>query len=396
MSKIIYDFDKGIERRGTDSKKYDPALCPEDVLPFWIADTDFPSPVEVTEALQERLNQHHYGYPYIDSAFEESIARWYKVRHNATLNPALIDFSPCVIPAMIWMTNEFSSVGDKVLLQTPVYPPFHALVKNNGRQLVYNELKLENGRYEIDFADLEKKLSDPKVKIMFICNPQNPTGRVFTKEELVRMGELCIKYNVMIGVDEIHADIVFDDHQFVPFCAISDEFATHSVTFINPAKTFNVAGFRTAAWFTHSKELYDRMMNQQDYAKGMGRNIFGNVALMACYNKGDDYADQVVAYLNGTKDEVVKYVNDNIPGITAIHPEGCFMVWLDCRGLGFATQKELKDFFFNEAKVLLNDGTTFGAKEGFGFMRFNFAAPRHVVREGLERIRKAAEKHLGK
>ena len=391
MSKIIYDFDKGVQRREKKKKKYDPSLCPADVLPFWIADTDFPSPVEVTEALRERVEMNHYGYPYIDMAFERSIARWYKVRHNVDLIPEYIDFSPCVIPAMIWFAEEFSSVGDKIVLQTPVYPPFHDLVKNNGRQLVYNEMKLINGRYEIDFEDLEKKLADPKVKILFICNPQNPTGRNFTKEELTRMGEMCIRNHVMIGVDEIHADIVFDGQVFVPFCGISEEFADHSVTFINPAKTFNVAGFRTAAWFTHSKEVYQRMMNQQTYNKGMGRNLFGNVALMACYNYGDDYANQCVAYLNETKNRAVKFVNENIPKIHAIDPEATFMIWLDCRELGFATQKELKDFMFNKAKVLLNDGTTFGAKEGFGFMRFNFAAPRAVVMEGLERIKKAVE-----
>lgn len=391
MSTYTYDFDKGIERRGTDAKKYDPSLCPDDVLPFWIADTDFQSPIEVTEALRERVEMMHYGYPYIDTAFEESIARWYKVRHNAILDPKLIDFSPCVIPAMIWFAREFSSTGDKILLQTPVYPPFHALVKGNGRQLVYNEMKLENGRYEIDFDDLEKKLADPAVKIMFICNPQNPTGRNFTREELTRMGELCLANGVMIGVDEIHADIVFDGAEFVSFCTISEEFARNSVTFINPAKTFNVAGFRTAAWFTHDERVYRRMMNQQAYNKGMGRSIFGAVALQACYNHGDDYADQCVAYLNGTRDELVSYINENVPGITAINPEATFMTWLDCRGLGLGSQKAIKDFMFDKAKVLLNDGTTFGEAAGAGFMRFNFAAPRHVVMEGAERIRRAAE-----
>lgn len=392
MSKHIYDFDKGVDRRGTDAKKFDPSLCPEEVLPFWIADTEFPSPIEVKEGLIKRAELGHFGYPYISNEFEKSVARWYKVRHNTDLNPDYIDFSPCVIPAIIWFVNEFSSVGDKVILQTPVYPPFHDLVKNNGRQLVYNELPLVNGRHEVDFEDLENKLKDPKTKILLICNPQNPTGRIFTKEELTKMGELCLKHNVMIGVDEIHADIIFDGHKFVSFCSISEEFANHSVTFINPAKTFNVAGFRTAAWFTHSKEIYQRMINQQTYNKGMGRNIFGNIALMECYNHGDDYADQCVAYLNETKNQVIKYINENIPRIHAINPEATFMVWLDCRDLGFKTQKELKDFMFNEAKVLLNDGTSFGEEAGSGFMRFNFATQRATVMEGLERIKNAIDK----
>lgn len=392
MSEHIYDFDKGVDRRGTDAKKFDPSLCPADVLPFWIADTEFPSPVEVKEGLLKRVEQGHFGYPYISDAFEKSVARWYSVRHGVELVPEYVDFSPCVIPAMIWFVNEFSGVGDKVILQTPVYPPFHDLVKNNGRQLVFNELQIKNGRYEIDFEDLESKLKDTSAKILLICNPQNPTGRNFTKEELTRMGALCLKYNVMIGVDEIHADIVFDGRTFIPFCSISEEFANHSVTFINPAKTFNVAGFRTAAWFTHSREVYTRMMNQQTYSKGMGRSIFGNIALEECYNHGDNYADQCLAYLSGTRDQAVKYIRENIPKIRAIEPEATFMIWLDCRGLGFRTQKELKDFMFQKAKVLLNDGTTFGKREGLGFMRFNFATQRAVVMEGLERIKNAVDK----
>ena len=382
-------FDKGIERRGTSAKKYDPVLVPEDVMPFWIADTDFPSPREVTEALMKRVEDAHYGYPYISPKFENAIARWYKVRHNADVNPAWIDFSPCVIPAMIWMVNEFTEKGDEVLLQTPVYPPFHALVKDHGRTLVYNSLVLTEGRYEIDWEDLEAKLASPKCKIMFICNPQNPTGRVFTKEELIRMGELCNKYDVLVGVDEIHADIVFDGIEFTSYCTLAPELTKNSITFLNPAKTFNVAGFRTAAWFTCDETMYKRMMHQQKINKGMGRVDFGNVALEACFMEGDNYADACVAYLNETKNEVVKYVNENIPGVVALNPEATFMVWLDCRGLGFETQKELTDFFFNEAKLYLNDGTSFGAEDGFGFMRFNFAAPRHIVMEGLERLKNA-------
>lgn len=387
----VYDFDKGVDRRGTDAKKFDPSLCPDDVLPFWIADSEFQSPVELTEALHKRVDMPHYGYPYIDTAFENAVARWYKVRHNTVLNPDYIDFSPNVIMAMIWTVKEFSAVGDKILLQTPVYPPFHGLIKNNGRQLVYNEMKLIDGRYEIDWEDLEKKLKDPALKVMFICNPQNPTGRNFTREELTRMGELCLANDVMVGIDEIHADIVYDGGEFIPFCSISEEFANNSITYVNPAKTFNIAAFRTAAWFTHNEKIYRRMMNQQAYAKGMGRNIFGNIALEVCFGQCDDYADQCLAYLNGTRDMFVDYINENVPGITAIKPEATFMSWLDCRGLGFETQQELKDFMFNDAKVLLNDGTTFGAKEGFGFMRFNFAAPRSMVMEGAKRIEAAVK-----
>ncbi len=387
-----YNFDLGIKRRGTDAKKYNPSLCPEDVLPFWIADTDFPSPDEVKEAVQKRLDDQHYGYPYISDSFEKSIARWYKVRHGLEIDPGLIDFSPCVIPAMIWFVLEFSAPGDKVLLQTPVYPPFHDLIRNNGRNISYNSLKLVNGGYEIDWEDLEKKLSCRRCKILFICNPQNPTGRNFSKEELERMGQLALKYDVKVGVDEIHADIVYDGKKFVCFSGISEELAMNSVTFLNPAKTFNVAGFRTAAWFTHNPKIYKAMIKQQANAKGMGRTIFGTVATEACFTQCDDYADALVAYLNETKNQLVKYVSEEISDIDVIPTEATFMAWLDCRKLGFETQAELERFMFEDAKVLLSSGTTFGEKDGFGFMRFNFAAPRAQVMEGLKRIKEAVDR----
>ncbi len=387
-----YNFDLGIKRRGTDAKKYNPSLCPEDVLPFWIADTDFPSPDEVKEAVQKRLDDQHYGYPYISDSFEKSIARWYKVRHGLEIDPQLIDFSPCVIPAMIWFVLEFSAPGDKVLLQTPVYPPFHDLIRNNGRNISYNSMKLVNGRYEIDWEDLEKKLSCSRCKILFICNPQNPTGRNFSKEELERMGQLALKYDVKVGVDEIHADIVYDGKKFVCFSGISEELAMNSVTFLNPAKTFNVAGFRTAAWFTHNPKIYKAMIKQQANAKGMGRTIFGTVATEACFTQCDDYADALVEYLNETKNQLVKYVSEEISDIDVIPTEATFMAWLDCRKLGFETQAELERFMFEDAKVLLSSGTTFGEKDGFGFMRFNFAAPRAQVMEGLKRIKEAVDR----
>lgn len=392
----IYNFDKGVHRRGSDARKFDPSLCPSDVLPFWIADTEFMSPVEVKEAIIKRAELGHFGYPYINEDFEKSVAYWYKVRHNAKIDPELVNFSPFVIPGMIWFIKEFSNVGDKILIQTPVYPPFHTMVKNNGRQLVCNKMILKKGHYEIDFCDLEKKLSDPAVKILFICNPQNPTGRCFTKEELTKMGNLCLKYNVMVGVDEIHADIVYDNREFVCFSEINEDFGNISVTFLNPAKTFNVAGFGTAAWFTHNKNIYDRMFNQQSYASGMGRTILGHTALVTCYTKGEDYANQLVKYLNETRDEVIDFFKKNIPSIKVIKPEATYMAWLDCRKLGFKTQKEYNDFFKEEAKVLLNDGSTFGKTEGFGFMRFNFASQRSIVREGMNRIKDAVERHFNK
>ena len=386
-----YDFDKVIDRRGTDAKKFDPSMVPNGVLPFWVADTEFESPIEVKDAMMKRLELGHFGYPYYDSRFEESVARWYKVRHKTELNPKYIDFSPCVIPALIWAVNEFSSVGDKVLLQTPVYHMFHLLIKNTGRQLIFNEMLLKDDRYEIDFEDLERKLKKPDVKVMFICNPQNPVGKVFTREELTKIGNLCIENNVMIVVDEVHADIIYDKKEFLPFCSISEKFANNSITFINPAKTFNIAGLRTAAWFTHNENIYNRMMNQQNYTKNGERTILGVEGFIAAYTYGDEYADQCLEYLQDTRDAALKYIKENIPSLKVIAPEATFLMWLNFRELGFKTQKELKDFLLNKAKVLLSDGVTFGAEGGFGHMRFNFGDRREVVLEGLRRIKVAID-----
>lgn len=392
MSTLRHDFDLDAQRRGTDAKKYDPSIVPNDVIPMWIADTDFTCPQPVVDALVKRASMPHYGYPYLSNDFQKAIIRWNEVRFGwEGLTVDMIEFVPCIIPGMIYAIREFTSMGDKVVIQTPVYPPFHDAVKNNGRQLVHNPLVLKDGRYEIDFEDLEMKLKDIRTKIFIICNPQNPTGRVFSREELEKMANLCLKYDVLMFSDEIHEDLVYSGNKHIPLASISEEIAQNSITFINPAKTFNIAGFRTAAVIIPNLKIKRAFHEAALKNKAIGRNIFGDVALIAAYNECDYYADQIIEYLEETRDMMVEFFETRIPQIKMIKPESNFLVWLDCRELGFENQSEIKTFFKEVAKLELNDGTSFGFEEGKGFMRMNIAAPRAVVVEALERLERAVK-----
>ena len=244
----VHDFDQDANRRGTDARKYDPALCPEDVIPMWIADTDFCCPKELLDAMAERVRQGHFGYPYNDAEFGQAVAHWQKERFGWDASPEWVDFAPGAVMPLLYGIRAFSAPGDKVLIQTPAYPPFYALVENNGRRVVRNSLKLINGRYEIDFEDLERGLADPRTRVMLLCNPHNPTGREFTPEELRRIGELCLKHHVFVLSDEIHGDIVYGGRKHTPFAAVDPRFAGNCCIAVNPSKTFNTAGLRTAAF----------------------------------------------------------------------------------------------------------------------------------------------------
>lgn len=385
--KELHDFDEIIERRGTDSKKYDPSLYPQDVLPMWIADTDFKCPTPLIEKVVKRAEHGLYGYPYNKKSFAEASKKWMKTRFDWDIEENWVEYTPGVIPGIIYAVRALSQPGDNIVIQTPVYPPFHQLVTNNGRTLFKNTMLLKNGKYYIDFDDLEKKLMESRTKIMILCNPHNPSGRVFTKEELTRIGELCIKYNVFVISDEIHCDLVYKGHKHIPFASISHELAQNSMVCINPSKTFNTAGFRTAAIIVPNewikKQIYESIVNNKAY----GRTIFGTLAFETVYNECEYYADQLIEYLQKNMEVTIDYFEKNIKQIKVIKPEATYLLWLDCRGLGLG-QEELEEFMVKKAKVGLNNGQTFG-HEGIGFMRINIACPRNKLLEGLSRIENA-------
>lgn len=387
-----HNFDEIIDRRASECKKYEPAY-PKDVIPMWIADTDFAVPKEISKAIQERAMHPCFGYPVESFAFEEAAAHWEKKRFGWDVDPSWVKYSNGVLPFLMYAIRAFAYPGDKVVIQPPVYPPFFAITKNNGCQLVTNPLvQDETGKYQIDFEDLEEKLKDPRVKLFFMSNPHNPAMRAFTREELTRIGNLCLKYNVIVISDEIHCDLTYKGYEHIPFASISEEFAQNSMVLINPSKTFNIAGFRTGAAIIPNKRMRDNIQIIIEDNKNYGRTIFGMLSFITAYEQCAYYADELMEYLEGNKDYIVRFIRERIPQIRLAEPEATYLLWLDCRGLGLA-QEELKKFFFEKAKLGLNDGATFG-QEGIGFMRMNIACPRATLIEALNRLEKAV-KELG-
>lgn len=386
-----YDFDKIIERRGTNSLKWDyldRVFKNTDVIPMWVADMDFTAPQPVIDAIEKRAKHGVYGYTEKPSSFYHSASEWLKKRHGWDIKTEWITVCPGVVPALNFCILALTGPGDRVLLQSPVYPPFFASIKNNERIPVDNPLRIQNDKYVMDFEDLEKKLSEG-VKLMLLCSPHNPVGRVWNAEELLKVGELCRKYEVVIVSDEIHSDLVFSAYRHIPLASLSEELAQRTITCIAPSKTFNIAGLGVSMTITSNariKEIIDRYINRM----GIGMtNLFGITASEAAYSQGEEWLDQVLTYLEGNLDFFEDFINTSLPQIKFLRPEGTYLVWLDCRGLGLK-QKDLVDFFINKARVGLNDGSPFGLAEE-GFMRMNIACSRSLLEEGLERIKKAVD-----
>lgn len=387
--RFIHNFDEIVDRRGTDSKKYSEEFFPDDVIPMWIADTDFKSPKPIIDAVSERARHGVYGYTPGSSRLQKAVAGWMGSRFGYPVTPDTVEFVPGVIAGIICAMRALSRAGDKVILHTPVYPPFIQAVENNGRRLLRCEMHLKDGRYEINFDLFEKQCADPRTRLFILCNPQNPTGRVFTENELLRLGEICLGHDVTVISDEIHSDLVFEGHKHFPFAMLSPRFEQNCVTFINPSKTFNVPGFRTAASITGNR-LFKSLIHEVIVSnKAVGENIFGTLALCVAYESCAWYADQMVGYLQGNL-ELIRGALRSVPGVNLVEPEGTYLFWLDCRGLGMP-QAELMDRFIKTAKVGVHDGLNFG-EEGRGFVRMNAGCPRSLLRQALEQLREAFAK----
>ncbi|MEA4847627.1 MAG: PatB family C-S lyase [Clostridiaceae bacterium] len=384
-----YDFDKIIDRSGTDAIKWnnlDKTFGKADILPMWVADMDFEAPQPVIDALIKMSQHGIYGYTEKPDSFYSSIIKWIEKRHGWHVRDEWISVTPGVVPALSFSILSYTEPGDKVLLQSPVYHPFFSSIKNNGRIIVNNQLKYENNEWKIDFEDLELKFKSG-VKVMILCNPHNPVGRVWSRKELESIGELCIRYNVVIVSDEIHSDLIFGDHVHIPIASISEELAERTITCVAPSKTFNIAGLYTSAVIIPDKSLRDKFIKTINRMGVEAKNLFGITAMEAAYTHGEEWLDQLLPYLEGNLDFLVNYFNIMIPKIKVSKPQGTYLAWLDCRELGMA-QKDLVDFFIYKAGVGLNDGAAFGAG-GEGFMRMNAACPRSLLEEGLKRIENA-------
>ncbi len=386
-----YDFDRIVERHNTNSVKWD--FCREifqsdDVIPMWVADMDFQAPQPVIQALCDTTQHGVFGYSRGTPAYYAAIIDWMERRHDWPIKQEWITFSPGVVTALNWLVKAFTQPGDKVLLQSPVYPPFFKAVENNGCQAVNSPLILQGDQLLMDFADLEAKLSQG-VKLMLLCSPHNPGGRVWTREELQQVGRLCLKYGVIVVADEIHHDLVFKGYRHIPFATLSGELAQNCAVCTAPSKTFNLAGLQVSNIIIPNSELR-RAFRQVVGLNGIHEpNIFALRGSEAAYRYGEEWLEQLISYLQGNLDYLVQYCADHIPQVTVIRPQGTYLVWLDFRRLGLGA-KTLKTFLQRQAKVGLNDGYTFGPG-GEGFQRMNIACPRGILTEGLARLAQAVQ-----
>jgi cystathionine beta-lyase len=397
-------FDEEIVRKGTNSVKWefmpgegeslridhtDQFFGEDRILPMWVADMDFRCPDPVIEALLKRAQHGIYGYSAPTTEFYDSVVNWMDRRHGWCVEPEWICLTPGVVPALNLLVRTFLSPGEKVLVQPPVYHPFYSAIENNEGEIVTNPLIYQNRHYRMDFEDLERKAQDPAVKMVILCSPHNPVGRVWTREELSRFGEICLRNDLLVVSDEIHGDLIYKGCTFVPFANLSSEFADHSVICTAPSKTFNLAGLQSSCIIIPNKRIRAGFQKTL-LSNGMfGINAFGMVALQAAYDQGEAWLEQVLAYVEGNFEYLESYITKHIPQIRVVEPEGTYMVWLDCRDLGLEGA-ELRKLMVEDARVFLVDGSTFGP-EGEGFERINIACPRTILVEALDRIKKAIE-----
>ena len=381
-------FDTVHDRRNTGAIKYDaapPAAFDGDVIPMWVADMDFPSPPAVEEALLRRVRHGIYGYSDAGSDYDALVVDWYRRRLNWMIQPEWILKAPGVMPAIAAAIQALSEPGDGVLICQPVYYPFAQIIPANRRRLVVSQLRLEVGRYTVDFADLEAKLQ-AGVKIFLLCSPHNPVGRVWTREELLEMGRLCCRYDVILLSDEIHSDFVLSEHPHIPVASLSEELASRTVTCTSPTKTFNLAGLQTANIIVPNAVLRQKMA-RQGYAAGLGtQNVLSLTAAQAAYRDGEPWLEALLDYLRGNYDLLREAFPSDGP-VSLIEPDGTYLAWLDYRKLGLPPEA-LANTLLKKTGVWLHNGATFGAG-GEGFVRMNIACPRSVLSEAVARIRRA-------
>lgn len=386
-----YNFNERIDRSENHSAKWAEMgmkFGRNDLTPMWVADMDIKTAPEILEAMRNKLEQEIFGYVYRPDSYYESAANWLKKRFGYEISPATLIHSPGVVPSMSILVKMLTKETDKILIQSPVYPPFASSVKDNGRTLVENNLvKDENGYYTVDFEDLEKKLSCEDVTLFILCNPHNPVGRVWKKDELEKMGELCRKYNVRILVDEIWRDLIMPGHKHIPMASLSKEIEDITITLFSPTKSFNLAGLQASfATFPRAEERkeFDDILGKMDVKRN---NPFSLVAFEAAYEKCENWLEQLIEHIDGNMQYVIDFINEKLPMIKTAKPEGTYLMWLDFNGVGIL-QDKIQDFLINEAKVAMNDGATFG-ENGKGFFRMNVACPRYMVEEAMEKIEKA-------
>ncbi|AEI44713.1 MalY/PatB family protein [Paenibacillus mucilaginosus] len=387
---MAYDFDRLIDRRNTRSYKWDQGaklFGDPDILPLWVADMDFLAPPAVREVLEKRAALGVYGYAVRTESYLASIVNWYRRRHGWTIEPGWITDSPSIVTSLSLAVELFTEPGGEVVLQSPVYYPFYDVILGNGRKVAKNPLVIRNNRFEMDYEHLES-LFQGGAKLLLLCSPHNPGGRVWEREELLRLGELCLRYGVTVVSDEIHCDLALSGHKHIPFASLSPELADITMTCLAATKTFNLPGLHTSYVVTSNASLRRRLEHRIKTLSIHMASHFAQDAVEAAYNEGEPWLEEMLAYVEGNLEYAIGFLAEHLPEVKPLRPDGTYLLWVDCRGLNLDI-KGLKELMFNRAKVAFSEGSVFGT-EGEGWLRINLACPRSILEEALQRFCGAA------
>lgn len=386
------EFEKPVNRRGTNSYKWDnlEALFGEnDLLPLWVADMDFPSPPAVIEAIRKRAAQGIYGYTIYDEEYTEAVRGWFQQRFDWTIKEEWLVNCPGVVTALSIAVETFTEPGDKIIIQPPVYYPFFEVIAANGREIVKNPLEYRGNSYFIDYGHLETKMQEG-AKMLLLCSPHNPGGRVWSREELLRLGELCLKYRVLLISDEIHCDLIYPGYRQIPIASLSAELAASTITCLAPSKTFNIPGIQASFVVIPDSAKRNRFFQRLHALNLTMPNFFVPDAVKACYKYGEEWLKRVMRYVEANKDFALEYFAENMPCLKPMIPGATYLLWVDCKELGLTTD-QLKEKMYKIARVAFSEGTAFG-EEGEGFIRINLACPRSILQEALERFAQAIKR----
>lgn len=377
-----YNFDTPVNREGTYSLKWDAAG--PDTLPMWVADMDFKTAPAITEALIKRAAHGIFGYTKTPQAYYDAITAWFARRHNWQIQPSWILTAPGVVPALSAIIQALTQEGDKIILQTPVYNCFFSCIKDNQRQILTNPLIYKNQTYYIDFEDLEQKAAQPGVRFLLLCNPHNPAGRVWTREELLKAAEICLRHGVKIIADEIHGELVSPGYTYIPFASLGQEITQHTITCTSASKAFNIAGLQAANLVIADEALRQETEQRLKTNEISALGVFGVEATIAAYTQGEDWLNQLNAYIHQNAVFLEQYFLNHMPFLPVTRLEGTYLVWINCQALGMSSA-QLSNKLRTEGKILVNPGHLYGT-EGNGFIRLNIACPQALLKDGLDRF----------
>ena len=391
-----YNFDELIDRRNTGAVKTD--LCKkmfgtDDLIPLWVADMDFRTPDFIIDAINNRCKHPILGYTVPDEEYFNSIIRWIDARHGWKLERSWLGFLPGIVPGLAFAVNALTQAGDEIIIQPPVYPPFIHVPSKNDRELIYNPLKVVDGRFEMDLEDLEYKITD-RTRMFILCNPHNPGGRTWDADTLIKVAEICHKHGVLVVSDEIHSDMALPGNVHTPFASVSELAEQNSITYMAPSKTFNMAGLVSSSYIIPNSEIRKKFSDFMDNSELANGNIFAYVAAQAAYENGTEWLTEMIRYIQGNVDYIVEFLGKNIPQIKPMIPQASFLIWLDCTGLEMSSH-QLQDFMVKEARLGLNKGTTFGPG-GEQHLRLNIGCSREVLKQAMEQLKSAINSRLNK